>query len=276
MKRFFKTNKFALVAAIILGILLLSSIFAPFISPYNPLHIDLDSIKEPPGTSHPFGTDNKGRDILSRVIYGARVSLSVGLLAGAISMAFGLFFGIVSGYFGGRIDRGIMILTDLTLAFPSLILAIGITVVLPPGIYTVLIALSAVGWASFARLVRGIVLSVKEIPYIEAARAIGSTRIRILINHILPQCIPVAMIAMGLKLGGFILLESALSFLGLGAQPPTPTWGSMISLNRIYIHSAPWMVIFPGLAIAVTTISFNMLGDALRDYLDPKSGQRVQ
>lgn len=264
------TNKFAFFAAIILGVLLLSAILAPFISPYDPLSIDLDKIKESPGLSHLFGTDNKGRDILSRVLYGARVSLSVGLLAGILSMALGLFFGLMAGYFGGRIDRGIMILTDLTLAFPSLILAIGITVILPPGIYTVLIALATVGWASFARLVRGIVLSVKEYPYIEAARAIGCTRFRTLINHILPQCMPLTLVAMGLKLGGFILLESALSFLGLGAQPPTPTWGSMISLNRIYIHSAPWMVIFPGLAIAVTTVSFNILGDALRDYLDPR------
>ena len=270
LKRFFKANRTALIASIILGILVLSSVLAPFISLYDPLSIDLDRIKESPSMTHPFGTDNKGRDIMSRVIYGARVSLSVGLLAGAISMALGLFFGIVSGYFGGRIDRGITILTDLTLAFPSLILAIGITVVLPPGIYTVLIALATVGWASFARLVRGVVLSVKEYPYIEAAKGIGCTKFRILMNHVLPQCIPVALVAIGLKLGGFILLESALSFLGLGAQPPTPTWGSMISLNRIYIHSAPWMVIFPGLAIALTTISFNILGDALRDYLDPK------
>lgn len=270
MKGFFKSNKFALTAAIILAILLLSAISAPFISPYNPNSIDLDAIKQPPSLNHPFGTDNKGRDILSRVIHGARVSLSVGILAGVLSMALGLFFGVAAGFFGGRIDRGIMIITDLTLAFPSLILAIGITVILPPGIYTVLIALAAVGWASFARLVRGIVLTVKESPYIEAARAVGCTRIRTLLNHVLPQCIPLTLVAMGLKLGGFILLESALSFLGLGAQPPAPTWGSMISLNRIYIHSAPWMVIFPGFAIAITTISFNIIGDALRDYLDPR------
>lgn len=270
MRKIFKTNRLALVASIILCMLLFSALFAPLISPYDPLSIDLDKIKEPPSLSHPFGTDNKGRDILSRVLYGARVSLSVGLLAGALSMALGLFFGLVAGYFGGKIDRGIMILTDLTLAFPSLILAIGITVILPPGIYTVLIALATVGWASFARLVRGIVLTTKESPYIEAARAIGCTKLRTLMSHILPQCIPITLVAMGLKLGGFILLESALSFLGLGAQPPTPTWGSMISLNRIYIHSAPWMVIFPGLAIVITTISFNILGDALRDYLDPR------
>lgn len=267
---FFLANKTALIATIILGFLLITAILAPFISPYDPLSINLDRIKAPPSLSHPLGTDNKGRDILSRVIYGARVSLSVGFLAGTLSMALGLLFGLLSGYFGGRIDRAIMILTDLTLAFPSLILAIGITVVLPPGIYTVLIALATVGWASFARLVRGVVLSVKESPYIEAAKAIGCTGARTLISHILPQCIPLSLVAMGLKLGGFILLESALSFLGLGTQPPTPTWGSMISLNRIYIHSAPWMVIFPGLAIAITTISFNILGDALRDYLDPK------
>jgi len=270
VKGFFKNNRLAFISFIISGIVLISAVFAPLISPYDPLSIDLDRLKEPPSLDHPFGTDNKGRDILSRVLYGARVSLSVGLLAGALSMGIGLFFGLMAGYLGGRVDKGIMILTDLTLAFPSLILAIGITVILPPGIYTVLIALATVGWASFARLVRGVVLSVKESPYIEAAGAIGCTRLRILMNHILPQCIPLSLVAMGLKLGGFILLESALSFLGLGVQPPNPTWGSMISLNRIYIHSAPWMVIFPGLAIAITTISFNILGDSLRDYIDPR------
>jgi ABC-type dipeptide/oligopeptide/nickel transport system permease subunit len=167
-------------------------------------------------------------------------------------------------------DSALTALTDMVMAFPSLLLAIGITVVLPPGLFTVMLALSLVGWASFARLSRGLVLSFKEQTFVEAARASGCSTGRILFRHILPNCMPLMVIAGSLKVGSFILAESALSFLGLGAQPPAPTWGSMISLSRNYILSAPWTVIFPGLAIAVTVLSLNILGDSLRDWLDPK------
>lgn len=256
----------------VLVIIAFASIFAPLISPYDPEEINLDELRQAPGLRHPLGTDNKGRDILSRVLYGGRISLSVAVLAAAISMGIGLLVGLVSGYAGGKTDTAIMLIVDLILAFPSLLLAIGISVILPPGIYTVMIAIASVGWASFARLVRGHVLSSREAPFIEAARAIGCGSGRILFVHLLPQCIPLVIVMMGLKLGGYILTEASLSFLGLGAQPPTPSWGSMVSANRVFIVSAPWMVIFPGLAIAMTALCFNMLGDMLRDKFGVRIG----
>ncbi len=249
----------------VLVVIFLASIFAPILTPYGPDDINLDQLRHSPDMHHPLGTDNKGRDILSRVLYGGRISLSVAVVAAVISMGIGLIVGLVSGYAGGKMDTAIMLVVDLVLAFPSLLLAIGISVILPPGIYTVMIAIASVGWASFARLIRGYVLQCREAPFIEAARVIGCGNIRILFVHLLPQCMPLTLVMGGLKLAGYILTEASLSFLGLGAQPPTPSWGSMISANRIFIMSAPWMVIFPGLAIAVTSLCFNMLGDALRD-----------
>lgn len=249
----------------VLIIIFLASLFAPLLTPYGPDDINLDQLRQSPDMHHPLGTDNKGRDMLSRILYGGRISLSVAVAAAVISMSIGLIVGLVSGYAGGKTDTAIMLVVDLVLAFPSLLLAIGISVILPPGIYTVMIAIASVGWASFARLIRGYVLQCREAPFIEAARVIGCGNIRILFVHLLPQCMPLTLVMGGLKLAGYILTEASLSFLGLGAQPPTPSWGSMISANRIFIMSAPWMVIFPGLAIAVTSLCFNMLGDALRD-----------
>jgi peptide/nickel transport system permease protein len=177
---------------------------------------------------------------------------------------------LIAGYFGGRADAILSQFFDIFLAFPSLLLAIGISAVMPPGLTSAMLAITLVGWAGFARLVRGITLSLKEQTYVEASRALGAAPARILYRHILPNALPLILVAGSLRVGGFILLEAALSFLGLGVQPPTPTWGSMISLNRAYINSAPWMVIFPGLAISITVISFNILGDFLRDKLDPR------
>jgi len=189
-------------------------------------------------------------------------------MAGMVSLSIGLFIGLLSGYYGGKVDAAFMMLVDLVLSFPSLLLAIGISVILSPGILTVVIAIASVGWASFARLIRGQVLSIKEQPFIDAARATGCSDIRIIWGHILPNCLPLSFVYLGLKMGGYILTESALSFLGLGVQPPMPTWGSIISLNRIYILSAPWTVVFAGIAILITVICFNIIGDALRDRLD--------
>lgn len=250
---------------ILLAVIISASIFAPILSPYDPEEISLDDLKKPPGLKHPLGTDNKGRDILSRVLYGGRISISVAVTAATLSMGIGLFFGLVSGYIGGKVDTAIMLFVDLILAFPSLLLAIGISVILPPGIYTVMIAIASVGWASFARLIRGYVLSLRSAPFIEAAQSIGCDSRRIILVHLLPQCIPLCIVMMGLKLGGYILTEASLSFLGLGAQPPAPSWGSMISSSRVFILSGPWMVIFPGLAITATSLCFNMLGDILGD-----------
>lgn len=253
-----------LILAVLLCVVA-ASVLAPLISPYDPEEINLDELRMPPSLKHPFGTDNIGRDILSRVFYGGRISLSVALIAAFLSMGIGLLVGLASGYAGGKIDAGVMLAVDFVLAFPSLLLAIAISVILPPGIYTVMIAIASVGWASFARLVRSHLLSLKSAPFVEAARAIGCSGRRILFVHLFPQCIPLVIVMTGLKLGGYILTEASLSFLGLGAQPPTPTWGSMISSNRAFIVSAPWMVIFPGLAITVTSLCCNLLGDILRD-----------
>lgn len=253
------------VIAPLLVMIVLASVFAPLLSTYDPEEINLDELRQPPALHHPMGTDSKGRDVFSRILYGGRISLSVALMAAVVSMGIGLLVGLLSGYIGGRIDTSIMLFVDLILAFPSLLLAIGISVILPPGIYTVMIAIASVGWASFARLIRGYILSCREAPFVEAARAMGCGNGRILFVHLLPQCLPLVFVMAGLKLAGYIITEASLSFLGLGAQPPTPSWGSMVSANRVFIMSAPWMVIFPGLAIALTSLCFNMLGDALRD-----------
>jgi peptide/nickel transport system permease protein len=250
--------------AIIILIFLLS-LFSSYMTAYDPNGIDLDTLKQPPGKSHTFGTDQKGRDIFTRVLYGGRISIGVAIIAAVLSMGIGLLVGLVSGYFGGRLDTAVMAFVDLILSFPSLLLAIGISIILPPGIMTVMIAIAAVGWASFARLIRGHVLKLREEPFIDAARAIGCSRARILFVHLMPQCLPLSLVMGGLKIGGFIITEASLSFLGLGAQPPTASWGSMISASRSYIVVAPWMVFFPGLAIVITALCFNVLGDALSD-----------
>jgi peptide/nickel transport system permease protein len=263
-------NAPALIAVILLVLLVLTAVVGPYLAPQDPLAMDLDSLKQPPSKAHLLGTDSKGRDIFSRIVYGTRISLAVGIIASALSLCIGIFFGLIAGYFGGRTDIILSQIFDIFLAFPSLLLAIGISAVMPPGLVSAMLAITLVGWAGFARLVRGLTLSLKEQTYVEASRALGATPARILYRHILPNALPLILVAGSLRVGGFILLEAALSFLGLGVQPPTPTWGSMISLNRAYINSAPWMVIFPGLAISITVISFNILGDFLRDKLDPR------
>jgi peptide/nickel transport system permease protein len=266
----FSSNLPALLAFIMLAILVLTALIGPFLVSYDPLAVDLDSSRQPPGRTHLLGTDNIGRDILSRMVHGARISLGIGIAASLFSLCIGTVFGLVAGYFGGRTDLVLSQVFDIFLAFPSLILAIGISAIMPPGLFSAMLAITLVSWAGFARLVRGMTLSLKEQTYVEASRAIGATTGRVLFRHILPNALPLLLVAGSLRVGGFILLEAALSFLGLGVQPPTPTWGSMISLNRMYINSAPWMVIFPGLAISITVISFNILGDFLRDKLDPR------
>lgn len=251
-------------AAILIAVSLLS-ILAPVISGYDPDRIDLDKLRKPPNFQHPLGTDNKGRDILSRILDGGRISLSIAVTAAFLSVGIGLVIGLCSGYFGGKVDTLIMSFVDLILSFPALLLAIGVSVIFPPGIYTVLISIVAVGWASFARLIRGQILTLREATFVEAARAMGCSNRRILFMHLMPQCTPLLLVMAGLKMGSYILTEASLSFLGLGAQPPTATWGSMINASRAYISSAPWMVFTPGFMIAVTALCFNILGDSLRD-----------
>ena len=265
-----------LTAKISLGViaaLFFLSLLSPYLVPYDPDAIDLDSIKQPPTLKHLMGTDTKGRDILARVLSGGKISIGISVFAAVISMGIGLTVGLISGYFRGVIDTALMAFVDLILAFPSLILAIGISVLMSPGMYTVVIAIAAVSWASFARLIRGHVLSIREMPYIEAARAIGCSNLRIVLLHVLPQCISLALVMAGMKLGGYILTEAALGFLGLGVQPPTATWGSMISSSRAYLSAAPWMVLPPGILIAVTALCFNLMGDSLRDGFDAEKNK---
>ncbi len=263
-----------LAAVVVLAVLALTALAAPLLTSYvighDPLAMDLDSLRQPPGRDHLLGTDNKGRDILARIVAGSRISLAVGIASTALSLSIGVVFGLLAGYHGGRTDMVLSQVFDIFLAFPSLLLAIGIGTVMPPGLFSAMLAITLVSWSGFARIVRGLTLTLKEQTYVEASRAIGASTGRVLFRHILPNALPLLLVAGSLRVGGFILLEAALSFLGLGVQPPTPTWGSMISLNRSFINSAPWMVIFPGLAISVTVIAFNIVGDFLRDKLDPR------
>jgi peptide/nickel transport system permease protein len=267
-------NKLALAAVVALALLVLVALAGPLLNAYiirhDPLAMDLDSLHVPPGKDHLLGTDGKGRDVLARIVAGSRISLAVGAAATGLSLSLGVLFGLLAGYYGGRVDLVLTQLFDILLAFPSLLLAIGISAVMPPGLGSAMLAITLVSWAGFARLVRGISLSLKEQCYVEASRALGASSARILFRHILPNALPLLLVAASLRIGGFILMESSLSFLGLGVQPPTPTWGSMISLNRAYINSAPWMVLFPGLAISITVIACNAVGDFLRDRLDPR------
>lgn len=269
----FKRNKLVFGSGAVIGGLFLAALLAPLITSTSPTAVNLDGVKLPPGPGHIFGTDEKGRDIFSRVVYGARISLQIGLLTTALALLTGTTIGLLGGYFGGVLDALFQMATDITLAFPSLLLAIGIAVVLTPGWVTVLIALAVVGWASLARLVRGEVLALKKREFVEAARACGASPFRIIFRHILPNCLPLLLVAASLKVGSFILGESALSFLDLGVRPPTPSWGLMISAGREYLKAAPWMAVFPGLALALTVFAFNILGDALRDRFDPKLKQ---
>jgi peptide/nickel transport system permease protein len=263
-------NKGAVAGAIIVLILLLIALFAPQVAPYEPdIQNFADSLK-PPSSQHPFGTDKFGRDILSRVIYGSRISLQVGMISVGIGLVVGMLIGVIGGLFGGLVDRLLMGLIDLLLAFPGVLLAIGIVAILGPGLYNVMIAVGIRSVPTFARLVRGQVLDVKQNEYVESARALGSDDIRIIMRHIIPNIMAPVLVISTLRIALAILSAAALSFLGLGAQPPTPDWGAMIANGREYLRTAWWVGTFPGIAIMLTVLGFNMMGDGLRDVLDPR------
>jgi len=246
---------------------------APLLARRDPLGIDLISSLEPPSLRHWFGTDVQGRDVWARLVYGARVSLAVGIGAQGISLTLGVILGLLAGYYGKWIDEVVMRLADVTLAFPTLLLLIAMVAALQPSLTVVFITIGVVGWAGMARLVRGQVLVVRELEFVQAERALGARDARILVMHILPSVVAPVVIAATLGVAGAIMAESSLSFLGLGVQPPTPSWGSMIADGRdLYqLRHAPWTSLFPGLAIGAAVLGFNMLGDALRDALDPRA-----
>ena len=265
-----KRNKLAMVGLSIVILLILIAIFAPLIAPFDPIsRVKEDSLLGPSGT-YWFGTDLLGRDILSRVIYGSRISLEVGIIAVGISVIIGLLMGAISGYFGGASDAIIMRVADIFFAFPYILGAIAIMTVLGPGIINIFIAIGLLGWASFARIFRGSILSIKNKEYIEAARALGASNYRIITKHIFPNSFAPIIVYATMNVGTAIIVEAALSFLGIGVQPPTPAWGKMLSESLDYIDIAPWMMIFPGLAILITVLGFVLLGDGLRDAFDPK------
>ena len=257
----------------VIVLLALLAIAAPIVARHDPFGIDLINSLEPPSPHHWFGTDIQGRDVWARLVYGARVSLSVGLVSQGIALTLGLILGLVAGYYGRWVDELVMRFADVTLAFPTLLLLIALVAALQPSLTVVFLTIGVVGWAGMARLVRGQVLVVRELEFVQAERALGARDSRIIIQHILPSVVAPVVIAATLGVAGAIMAESPLSFLGLGVQPPTPSWGSMIADGRdLYqLRHAPWTSVFPGLAIGAAVLGFNLLGDALRDALDPRA-----
>lgn len=257
--------------AFIVGVALLAALVGPVLSPFDPTSQELALRLAAPSVAHPFGLDELGRDILARVLAGARISFLVGVTVVSVSAALGTLLGAVAGYFGGRVDDVISRVIDVLLAFPGLLLAIALVAVLGPSLGNVLFALSIIGWVGYARLVRGQVLRAREFEYVQAARALGASTTRILWKHIIPTAIPAVVVQATLGMAGAIIGEASLSFLGLGVQPPTPSWGTMLSGGRAHILDAPHLTLFPGIAIALLVLGLNFLGDGLRDRIDPRS-----
>ena len=267
-----RADRRALIGFGAVFVLLALAIAAPLVARADPTRIALANQLQPPSLAHWLGTDLQGRDVWARLVYGARISLSVGFLSQAIALTIGLSLGLISGFYGKWVDETVMRLADVTLAFPSLLLLIALAAAFEPSLTTVLVTIGVVGWAGMARIVRGQVLVVRQLEYVQAARALGERDYRIIARHLLPNCIAPVVIAATLGVAGAIMAEAALSFLGLGVQPPTPSWGSMIADGRDLeqLRHAPWTSLSPGLAIGVAVLGFNLLGDALRDALDPR------
>ena len=272
-----RTALFGLLVVLVAAV---AAIFAPLVAPFDPYLQEIGQRLQPPGWQdaqgrvHWLGTDHLGRDILSRIVHGARIALLVGLAAVAISGVLGMAVGLVSGYFGGRIDDAFMRLADVQLAFPFILLAIAVIGVLGPSLRNIIVVIGVSSWVVYARVVRGEVLSIREREYIHAAAALGGGAGRIIVRHVLPNAFTPWLVVATLDMARVIVIESALSFLGLGVQPPTPSWGTMLNGGRAHLLDAPHLTIFPGIAIAVLVLGFNFLGDGLRDYLDPVTTQK--
>lgn len=252
---------------IIILILIIFSLFGELVSPYDPLGVDLRSKLQPPDLAHPMGTDDMGRDVMSRVIAGTRLSTITVVVIMSSCLVIGILVGALAGYVGGRIDEALMRITEIFLAFPPLILALAIVAALGPSLVNAMLAISAVWWPWYARMVRGQVLAVKQNQYVEAARAIGVGNARIMLRHVLPNCLMPVIIQASMDTGSALVTTAGLSFIGLGAQAPTPEWGAMVGVGRRYLLTAWWMSTFPGLAIFVTILGLNLLGDSLQDIL---------
>jgi peptide/nickel transport system permease protein len=263
-------RKGAIFGLVVISLFIVLALFAPFIAPYDPTAQSWTNVRKAPSLAHWFGTDDVGRDVLTRVIYGARASLIAGCISIAIALSIGVPLGIVAGYLGGFIDAVLSRITDAMLAIPFLILAIALAAFLGPSLGNAMIAIGVTTTPIFVRLTRAQVMAVKVEDYVEAARAVGNPRWRIALVHILPNILPALLVQATLSIAAAIIAEAALSFLGLGQQPPAPSWGSMLNSAQRFLVSAPWMAIWPGLAIFLTVLSFNLVGDGLRDALDPR------
>ena len=265
-------NPLAAIGAVLILIFVVFALFAPWIAPQDPASINLPARLSAPSRAHWLGTDELGRDILSRIIYGARISMLVGSCIVLISLALGLLIGSIAGYYGGRIDRFVnVILMNAFLSFPGILLAIAFVAFRGPGIFNLVLALSLGGWVGYARLVRGQVLAAREREFVEAARASGASDLRIIVRHILPNIIQPVIVQAAIGMAGAILAEATMSFLGLGVPPPTASWGTMLNDGRAHLFDSPHLVLFPAMAVMLAVLSFNFIGDALRDYLDPRS-----
>ncbi len=266
----FRHSRTAMLGGIIIAVFIFVAIFAQWLAPYDPNEVILSQRFLPPSREHLFGTDNLGRDIFSRILYGARISLWVGILTVSLAMLIGVPMGLIAGYKGGKLDAVFMRLVDVFLAFPVIILAIAIIAVRGPSLLNVMLALVAVYWTTYARVTRGVTLSLREEDYMLAARSIGVPTSRMMWRHLLPNSLAPILVIATLGLGNAILAEAALSFLGLGIQPPAASWGSMLNFGMQFMRDAPWLTWFPGLAIFLTVLGFNLLGDGIRDAMDPR------
>jgi peptide/nickel transport system permease protein len=265
-------NPLATTGAVLVVIFVIFALCAPWIAPQDPAHIDLPSRLQSPSTAHWCGTDELGRDILSRLIYGSRISMLVGSCVVAASLFVGLIVGSIAGYYGGHIDRFVnVVVMNAFLSFPGILLAIAFVAFRGPGIFNLILALSLGGWLGYARLVRAQVLSAREREFVEAAKALGANDLRVIVRHILPNIIQPVIVQAAIGMAGAILAEATMSFLGLGVPPPTASWGAMLNDGRAHLFDAPHLVLFPAAAVMLAVLSFNFIGDALRDFLDPRS-----
>jgi peptide/nickel transport system permease protein len=266
----FRRNKLAISGLILVSGLFLVAIFAHWLAPYDPGYIDLKDALMPPSAQHWLGTDTLGRDVLSRIIYGSRVSLEVGFVAVGLATLIGLIVGASSGYYGGWVDMILMRFVDLMLCFPSFFLILAVIALLEPSIINIMVIIGLTSWMGVARLVRAEILSLREREFVIAARALGASDVRLILRHLLPNALAPVMVSATLGVAGAILTESALSFLGLGVQPPTPSWGNMLTAGKDNIEIAWWLSVFPGLAILITVMSYNLLGEGIREAIDPR------
>jgi ABC-type dipeptide/oligopeptide/nickel transport system permease subunit len=263
-------HRVAAVGLVIVALFLVMAFFAPLLAPYSPYEQDLYAVLAPPSAAHWLGTDNLGRDLLSRTLYGSQVSLLFGMISTALSAVLGIAIGLFAGFRGGIVDAVIMRITDAFLCFPPLIFTLAMAAALGPGLHNVVLAFALFGWTGFARLIRGQVLQVRELPFLEAARSAGLSPWRIMMVHVLPNTLPPLLVAMTIAIGGAILVESGVSYLGLGVQPPTASWGKELQVGYRYLETAPLLCVVPGLMITLVVIAFNFVGDGLRDALDPR------